>query len=88
LAGEGERPDVTASLSASLGWSGLLVWTAFVGPLGTLAGKLGAVTGLPGFAWIAATLLFPATLAWPAALLASALAAGIRRALLRGRAAG
>lgn len=61
------RPALTAGLAAALAWTGVLLGSWVVGPIPLLAGKLGALTGLGGITWIAATILFPLSLAWSAA---------------------
>jgi hypothetical protein len=70
--GEG-YPVLTAGVAASLAWVVLLAVTASHGRVGTLARTLGGILGIPGWAVLAVTLLFPAVLAAAAAALAGAL---------------
>jgi len=61
------RPALTAGVSATLAWGGLLLGSWVFGPIPLLAEKLGALTGLGGVTWVAVTILFPLSLAWSAA---------------------
>lgn len=66
------KPWRAAALAAAAAWAILLASSATRGPLLTLAGTLGAIFGLPGFAVLLLALIFPALLAWSAAGLVSA----------------
>jgi hypothetical protein len=68
-----QKPWRTAAIAAAAAWALLLVLGATRGPLLALAGLLGGVFGLPGFAVVLLALIFPALLAWSAAGLVSAL---------------
>ena len=61
------RPALTAAVSAGLAWGLLLAWTAATGPVGKLVNVLGAIAGVPGVAFVIATLLLPVLLAGLAA---------------------
>jgi hypothetical protein len=69
------RPWRTAAAGAALAWALLLVVSGTRGSLLQLAGLLGGIFGLPGFAIVLLTLAFPALLAWSAAGLVSSLGA-------------
>ena len=71
-----EHAAAVAGGSALLGWSALMVWNWMEGPLAELSESLGAILGLPGWALLLATGLFPAALASTAAVVGAA----IRRA--------
>jgi hypothetical protein len=73
-----QKPWRSAALAAAAAWVLLLALSATRGPLLALAGLLGAIFGLPGFAVIVLALIFPATLAWSAAGLVSALRETLR----------
>jgi len=64
-----ERPALTASLAAGLGWGLLLIWTAGAGPIRVLASRAAGVMGISVLTLVALTVLFPMALAWSAALL-------------------
>jgi hypothetical protein len=68
-----ERPVWTAAIAGSLGWSALLAWGAFNGPVAELAGVLGGVVGAPAPAIVGVTLAYPAVAAGAAAGVGSAL---------------
>ena len=57
------RPALTAGCSAGLSWALILAWSAMVGPVGALAGKLGGIASTPGAVFLALTLLLPVALA-------------------------
>lgn len=61
------RVALTAAAAAGVGWAMLLLWTAAQGPVAELAGKVGAVMSLPGWALILLTLVFAVILAGSAA---------------------
>jgi hypothetical protein len=69
------KPWRSAAAAAALAWALLLAVSGTRGPLLELAGLLGGIFGLPGFAVVLLTLAFPALLAWSAAGLVSALRA-------------
>lgn len=68
----------TAAVSASLAWVVLLGIMAAQGPVGLLARRVGGVFGIPGWAFLALALVFPALLAGAAAVAAGTVA-GTRR---------
>lgn len=69
------RPGLTAALAAALGWGGYLAVVALGGgPVTSFASSLAASMQLPGWAPLAATLVFPALLAGPAAYLGARMA--------------
>ena len=70
------RSGALAAAGAALGWAALLAWAALRGPVGTLAGQLAGVFGVPAAALPLVALVFAALLAWSAAHLTSALVAG------------
>ena len=61
------RPVLLTGTAGAAGWAILLAGTAMFGPVGLVAQKVGAIFGLPGLAFIALALLFPALLAGSAA---------------------
>jgi hypothetical protein len=61
-----------AALGACLGWAGLLYRDHTFGPIGTLASDLGTLFHLPPLVLFVLTLLFPAVLAWSAAVIGGA----------------
>ena len=70
------RSGALAAAGAALGWAALLAWTALRGPLGTLAGQLAGIFGVPAAVLPVVALVFAALLAWSAAHLTGALVAG------------
>ena len=72
------RPS-SVSLAAALAWTILLVVDTTAGNMSAIATTLGNVMGLPAPAVVAATLLFPALLAWSAATLGGAARSSGRR---------
>jgi len=56
-------------LAAGLAWGALLASAATAAPIAALAGRLAALMAQPAPALYAATLIFPALLAWSAASL-------------------
>ena len=58
-----------AGIAASAGWLTLLVLDAVRGPVSVMAEQLGRVMKVPAAALYLITLLFPALLAWSAAVL-------------------
>lgn len=65
--GTGRWLPLEAGIGAALGWAGVLAWSAPLGPLWQLAVRAGGVFGLPGWAFIAVTLIFAGLLAATAA---------------------
>lgn len=61
---------MTCGFGATLGWALLLAWDAARGPAGTLARRAGGVLLLPGWGFVALTLLFAALLGATAAIAA------------------
>ena len=72
LAPNVRRAPLVAALGAFVGWSGLLLWTAAVGPLGELLRRVGGIFAAPGWTLVAATLAFGVVLAGSAATLSAA----------------
>jgi hypothetical protein len=68
-----QKPWRTAAIAAAVAWALLLAVSGARGPLFELAGLLGGIFGLPGFAVVLLALIFPALLAWSASGLASGL---------------
>jgi hypothetical protein len=56
------------AIAAVCAWGSVLVWTAVSGPLPALVAALGTIAGAPGWVLVVATLVFPAVLAWSAAV--------------------
>jgi hypothetical protein len=67
-----DKPARVAAFCAALGWGTLLVLDAVKGPVAEMATRLGGVMGIPAFALLLLTLVFPALLAWSAAALVDA----------------
>lgn len=67
------RAGVSAAVAAVLSWALLLGWMATQGSVVSVAGRVGAIYGVPGIAFFAITLAFVALLAGSAALVAGAL---------------
>jgi hypothetical protein len=61
------------ALAASESWAALLVIDALMGPFAHVAGTLGGAMSIPAPALLIVTLLFPALLAWSAAMVAAEL---------------
>jgi hypothetical protein len=77
------RASRTAALAAAVAWGGVLLAATLRGDsIGTLASALGGAMGIPGWALVLATLLYPALLAASAAWLAH-LASPRRQGLIR-----
>ncbi len=66
--GTGRSLGLEAGAGAALGWTALLAWSAPPGPLWQVAVAVGGVFGLPGWAFLAVTLVFAGLLAASAAL--------------------
>lgn len=69
--GPGKDLALEAGVGAALGWAAVLGWSAPLGPLWQLAVRAGGIFGLPGWAFLAVTLLFAGLLAASAAYLGS-----------------
>ena len=76
LARDVARQALAAAFAATLAWGALLVWSAARGSVWTFASTVGGTIGVSGLTLLVLTLLFPAILAWLAALLAQVLARG------------
>jgi len=61
---------LTLACAAGTAWGGILAWTAFSAPLGTLAAELGGIVHLPGAALVTLTVALAAGLAWGGAEIA------------------
>lgn len=59
----GQRAVLVGTSAAILATAALLGWTAVVGTLPLLAGKLGALAGIPGIAFVVLALALPGVLA-------------------------
>jgi hypothetical protein len=70
--GPSSAPWKTA-MAAVIGWGGILLWTAAVGPLGELARRVAGIMGVPAAGIIVLTLVFGGLLAWSAATIADSL---------------
>ena len=66
----GSARATTCGLGAACGWALLLVWDAACGPAGAVARRVGGVFQLPGWAFVALTLLFAALLGTTGAIAA------------------
>jgi hypothetical protein len=69
--GAGKGRALEAGVGAALGWAGVLAWSAPLGPVWQLAGRAGGIFGLPGWGFLALTLVFAGLLAATAAHLGS-----------------
>lgn len=69
LSRKSASPGLVAALGGALGWGGYLAIVSFGAPVGEFGRQLGQAMQLPSWAPMAATLLFPALLAGPAAWL-------------------
>jgi hypothetical protein len=76
LARDVPRQALAAALAATLAWGALLAWSAARGSVWTFASTVGGTIGVAGLTLIVLTLLFPAVLAWSAALLAQIVTRG------------
>ena len=56
--------SLIAAIAAAAAWGALLLWGAVHGPVRALAVELAGVMHVPAVALVAATLAFPAVLAW------------------------
>lgn len=61
---------VTCGLGAACGWALLLVWDAACGPAAAVGRRVGGVFQMPGWAFVALTLLFAALLGMTGAIAA------------------
>jgi hypothetical protein len=62
---------VTCGLGAACGWASLLTWDAASGPAGAVARRVGGLFLMPGWAFVAVTLLFGGLLGATGAIAAS-----------------
>lgn len=71
------RPGRAAVLEtgcgAAFGWAAILAGSAVSGPVWVVAQRVGPVFGMPGWGFLAVTMVFPALLAGSAALVAGEL---------------
>jgi hypothetical protein len=65
-----------AGIAAAVAWGGLLVWSALRGSVLSFAAQAGGAMGVSGLVLIVLTIVFPALVAWLAALLAQMVARG------------
>ncbi|MGQ0712582.1 MAG: hypothetical protein ACT4PJ_02495 [Gemmatimonadaceae bacterium] len=70
------RQALAAALAAMVAWGALLIWSLASGSGWSYATTVGATVGVAGVALILLTVIFPAVLAWLAALLGQILARG------------
>ncbi len=82
LAEGSARSTRFSAVCAAAGWGSLLLLDAARGPVGVVATRFGGAMGLPSFALIAITLIFPALLAWSGSTVGEA----IRKTILARRA--
>ena len=68
ISGRQERPALSYSLAAGLGWAILLVWAASQGPMSVLADRAAGVFGVRAEVLYAVTILFPVPVGWGAAV--------------------
>ena len=66
----GSARATTCGLGAACGWALLLVWDAACGPVAAVARRVGGVFQIPGWAFVALTLLFAALLGMTGAIAA------------------
>ncbi len=66
------RPGLEAAAGSALGWAVLLGWSAFQGPIGLVARRVGPIFHLSGTAFVALTLGYGALLAASAAVFVAA----------------
>jgi hypothetical protein len=71
LIGGGRRAGLGAALAAAIGWSGILIWMTWQGPVWRVAERVGPIFSVPAPAFFLATLLFGALLGGSAGSLAS-----------------
>jgi hypothetical protein len=74
----GRKPFLTSAIAAGTAWWILLLVTATRGAVGSVAGLLGEIMGLPDVALYLSVGLFPALLAGSAATLTSAIRIGMK----------
>ena len=65
-----------AGVAAAVAWGVLLAWSGLRGSVWSLASQVGGAVGVSGVLLVIFTLVFPALLAWLAALLAQTLTRG------------
>ena len=71
-----KRAPVLSGISAGWGWVLLLLWTAWQGPLLTLAHRTAGVMGMGTVSILGITVAFSVVLAWAAAVVAAGLRPG------------
>ena len=71
-----KRAPLFAAVSAGWGWVLLLLWTAWQGPLLTLADRAAGVIGVGGARLLGITVAFSLVLAWAAAVVTSGMRVG------------
>jgi hypothetical protein len=67
------------AVAAVCAWGSVLVWTAGSGALGRLIVEMGLVAMVPGWVLVVATLVFPAVLAWSAAVVGGGVRGNYRK---------
>ena len=77
LATAERRRELRLALAASASWALLLLWTTGDGGTSKLLALLGAVFGVPGWAFVLLTLAVPALLAWSSAVVTNAISSEI-----------
>ena len=73
------RAPLLAAVAAGWGWVLLLLWTAILGPIMTLAARAANVMGTGSASLLGMTVAFSMVLAWSAAVVAGALRSPGRR---------
>jgi hypothetical protein len=73
----GKGLALEAGAGAALGWAGVLAWSAPLDALWRLAVRAGGIFSLPGWAFVAVTLLFAGSLAASAAYLGAVARRGL-----------
>jgi hypothetical protein len=74
------RHALDAGLAAAAAWGALLLFVALRGDIGPVGRDVGGVVGVPAFALVLLTLLFPFALGWSAARVGGALGRLVSRA--------
>jgi hypothetical protein len=67
------------AVAAVCAWGSVLVWTAGSGALGRLIAEMGQLAMVPGCVLVVATLVFPAVLAWSAAVVGGGVRGNYRK---------
>jgi hypothetical protein len=76
------------ALAAGASWALLLAWSSSGAETSKLLALLGAIFHIPGWTFVLLTLAVPALLAWSAAVVTSAISAGISERRARARLGG